>query len=287
MSRYPVQGKIALVTGAARGIGLSTARALHDRGAYVVLADVDAEATERAAAGISAGRTLGIGVDVTDREAVQRAVGAAAERFGGLDIVVANAGITEQLTTVRAIDEELFERVIDVNLLGVWRTVRAALPQVIDRRGHVVVTSSIYAFANGMAHAPYAASKAGVEQFGRALRTELAGHGASASVAYWGYVETAMLKYGLDDDPAVQRLESLMMPRIVRKRITADQAAHALVRGIERRAPRIILPRRWAAVSALRGLVNPVVDCRFEHTAGLHSALLALEQRGDAPDQRP
>src|SRR4051794_35305470 len=87
-------------------------------------------------------------------------------------------------------DPDVFERVIEVNLLGVWRTVRAALPQVVARQGHVVVVASIYALANGMGTAPYAMAKAGVEQLGRALRVELVQHGASASVAYFGFIDS-------------------------------------------------------------------------------------------------
>ena len=91
------------------------------------------------------------------------------ERFGGLDVVVANAGIASRVATFRAMPSETFERVLDVNLMGVCRTVDAALPQIVSRGGHVVVVSSVYAFINGIGAAPYAMSKAAVEQFGRAL----------------------------------------------------------------------------------------------------------------------
>jgi NAD(P)-dependent dehydrogenase (short-subunit alcohol dehydrogenase family) len=102
VERYDLQRKVALVTGAARGIGLETAKALAARGASVVLVDLDAGAAQRAAAEVHDTRALGIGADVTDRAAMQRAVAGAVERFGGLDVVVANAGIAPRAATVRA-----------------------------------------------------------------------------------------------------------------------------------------------------------------------------------------
>jgi len=120
------------------------------------------------------------------------------ERFGGVDVVFANAGITvDPPATIAGVDAVAFERVIEVDLLGMWRTVRAALPQVIERRGHVLVTASCYSFLNGMLNAAYAMSKAGVEQFGRALRSELAVHGATAGVLYPGLDRDADCSLGV------------------------------------------------------------------------------------------
>ena len=128
---YDLHGKVALITGGARGIGLGTAKALHARGAEVVLVDLDAAVTQRAAASISTS-AMGIGGDVTDRASLDAAVAAAVERFGGVDIAIANAGVSPHGCTARVCDDALFERVIDVNLLGVWRTVRACLPPIAE-----------------------------------------------------------------------------------------------------------------------------------------------------------
>jgi NAD(P)-dependent dehydrogenase (short-subunit alcohol dehydrogenase family) len=157
-----------------------------------------------------------------------------------------------------AIGNEEFERVIDVDLYGVWRTVRPALPQVIERGGHVVVVASIYAFMNGVLAAPYAMAKAGVEQLGRALRVELAPHGASAGVAYFGFIDTQMVREAFAD-PIAQRAENTV-PNWMLKRLSPDVAGAAIVNGIERRAPRMIAPRWWAAISAMRGVLNPFFD---------------------------
>jgi NAD(P)-dependent dehydrogenase (short-subunit alcohol dehydrogenase family) len=260
---YDLNGKVALVTGAARGIGFATARALIARGASVTVLDLDEEAVRQAAAQLHDSRALGIAADVTDRGAMQRAVATTVERFGGLDVVVANAGIVSRVASFRAMSSENFERVIEVNEMGVVRTVEAALPEIVPRRGHVVVISSIYAFFNGIGAIPYAMSKAAVEQFGRALRVELAPHGASASVAYFGFIDTEMVHRALDGDPAVDRMLQTL-PKPLHKRLSPAVAGEAIVAGIEKRSPRIIRPRRWAVWSVLRGILNPLTDARAE-----------------------
>ncbi len=278
MARYELSGKVALVTGGARGIGFATARALLAHGASVVIADVDHAETQRAAAQLDDARVLGVAADVTDRGAMQRAVATTVERFGGLDVVVANAGIASRVATFRAMSTESFERVIDVDLMGVWRTVDAALPEIVRRRGHIVVVSSIYAFTNGVGALPYAMSKAAVEQFGRALRVELVQHGASASVAYFGFIDTEMVHRAIDQDAlAARMLESFPGP--LRKRLSANVAGAAIVRGIEHRRARIIRPRRWTLMSVLRGVLNPITDARLERDATTQGLLREIDAR--------
>jgi NAD(P)-dependent dehydrogenase (short-subunit alcohol dehydrogenase family) len=272
---YDLNGKVALVTGAARGIGFETARLMHARGASVAVLDLDAESAREAAERIGE-RAFGIGADVTDSGAMMAAVAETVERFGGLDVVVANAGIAPEGATTRTMPPEEWERVIDVNLLGVWRTVRAALPQVSERGGQVVLIGSLASFLNGMFLSPYAAAKAAVEALGRPLRVELAPFGASATVAYFGWVDTEMVREGLDRQQGGKRMQELL-PKAFFKRIRPDQAAAALVDGIEERAPRVFAPRWWRYASALRGLLNPVFDRRMERDARVHAAIRGAE----------
>jgi NAD(P)-dependent dehydrogenase (short-subunit alcohol dehydrogenase family) len=267
---FSLAGKVALVTGAAQGIGLETARRLTQRGASVALLDLDLERTTEAATPLG-DRALALAGDVTDAARMEAAVAEVVERFGGLDVVVANAGVAPPARPMTVVDNDAYERTIEIDLLGVWRTVRPALPQVVERRGHVVVVASVYAFLNGAMATPYAASKAGVEQIGRSLRAELAIHGASASVAYFGFIDTAMVRDALED-PIAKRIEEVF-PAFLMRRLTPVVAGEAIVAGIERRAPRIIRPRWWRVHSVMRGVINPLLDARIERDQRLHDAV--------------
>jgi NAD(P)-dependent dehydrogenase (short-subunit alcohol dehydrogenase family) len=279
---YDLNGKVALVTGAARGIGFETARQMHMRGASVAVLDLDAAQASEAAERIGP-RAIGIGADVTDQGAMMAAVAEVVEKLGGVDVAVANAGIAQsQFATARGISGEEWERVFEVDLLGVWRTVRAALPQIVERRGQMVVISSVYAFANGFGNTPYAVAKSGVESLGRALRVELAPHGASATVAYFGWVDTKLVQDAFDQ-PVADRVRDLS-PDFLLKRITPDEAGAGLVRGIEERAPRVFVPKWWRYISAFRGLINPLLDRRMENDAKTQALIRDLD--AEAVDAR-
>lgn len=281
MSAYDLNGKVALVTGGTRGIGYETARQLHARGASVAVLDLDAAEAREAAARIGT-RAIGIGADVTDEGAVMAAVAAVVERFGGLDIAVANAGIAPPtVTTARTMPPEEWRRVVDVNLLGAWNTARAALPQVSERGGQIVFIGSIYSFANGLLASPYAVSKAGVEALGRALRAELAPLGASASVVYFGWVETDLVRDSLDrkDGGRGGRVLRDILPGFLLKRISPETAGATLVRALEERAPRAFAPSIWRYLSAVRGLINPLLDRRMDHDAKIAAVVAEAEAR--------
>ncbi|HEX4668692.1 MAG TPA: short-chain dehydrogenase/reductase [Solirubrobacterales bacterium] len=283
MPVYDLNGKVALVTGAARGIGFETARQMHLRGASVAVLDLSVEEAGEAAERIGP-RAIGIGADVTDQNAMFAAVAEVVEKFGGLDVAVANAGIAQkQFATARGISGEEWERVFEVDLLGVWRTTRAALPQVVERRGQMVVVSSVYAFANGMGNSPYAVAKAGVEALGRSLRVELAPHGASASVAYFGWVDTKLVQDAFDQEDSGRIRE--LSPDFLLKRITPDEAGAGLVRGIEERAPRIFVPKWWRYVSAFRGLINPLLDRRMESDGKTRALIRDLDAKSVDADK--
>lgn len=279
MDRYDLNGKVALVTGAARGIGFETARQMHMRGASVAVLDLDAEEAREAAERIGP-RAIGLGGDVTDQSALMNAVAQIVEEFGGLDVAVANAGIAQsQVATIRGIGAEEWERVFEVDMMGVWRTVRAVLPQIVERRGHIVVTGSVYSFANGFLNSPYAVAKAGVEMLGRTLRAELMPLGASAGVVYYGWVDTKLVQDGFERKHSGRLSENA--PAWLLKRIQPEEAGAATVRGIEARAPRTFAPKWWRYVSALRGLINPLLDRRFDRDPRMAETVRAVEADAD------
>ena len=277
---YDVDGKVVLITGAAQGIGFELAKLLHRRGASVAIVDLDGEAAPAAASKLG-DRALAISANVADRDAMEKAVLQTVEVFGRLDIVVANAGIVPKPATLRTMDGSAFDRVMDVNLTGVFNTIHPALESVIAAGGHVVVVSSCASFAPGMGGAPYMISKAAVEQLGRSLRVELAPHGASAGVAYFGIVETAMTHATLDDDELGQEIGG-MLPWPLNVRITAEEAAKTIADGIGRRAARTIAPSGWEPYALFRGVINVVLDSALTRDKRVHSLINRVEERGAA-----
>lgn len=282
-ARLDISNAVVVVTGAAGGIGLAITRAAHRRGARVVLVDLQQHAVDAAAADLGGDRTLALRGDVTDARAMDAVFRTTQERFGRVDVAVANAGISSGSTafTINTAAEGAFEKVIAVNLVGVWNTVRAALPYVLESRGHMVLTASIYAYINGMLNAPYAASKGAVEQLGRALRAELAPFEATAGILYPGWVKTPIADVAFGADELATQLVQQAFPSPLRKQVTAEVVADATIRGIEKRAPRIQVPRRWKPISAFRGIINPLSDAAFERDATLGGLLRQVEERAE------
>ncbi|MEU0462991.1 short-chain dehydrogenase/reductase [Amycolatopsis sp. NPDC006131] len=277
---YRVAGRTVLITGGGAGIGRGLARVLHARGAVVALVDRDGAALEAAAEELG-DRVLTAVADVRDRDGIASAVRGLAGRAGGLDVVVANAGVTPPPATLRQIEPGEFDRVLAVNVTGAFNTVRPALDHLIARRGHVVVVSSAAAFVPGPGGAAYMVSKAAVEQLGRALRLELAGHGVTAGVAYFGVVDTQLARTTLDDDPLGQALEK-RLPRPLRRRITATEAATVLADAIARRAGRTLAPAAWQPWALLRGVVNVAADAYLAADRTTQALIRELEERGKA-----
>lgn len=280
-ARIDLASAVVVITGAAGGIGSAVATALHQRGARVVLVDLEPERVSTVSARLDPDRTLAIGADVTDRAAMDDVFDRTTDRFGRVDVAFANAGISSGNTayTAATVPDGVFERVLAVNVGGVWNTVRAALPAIIESRGHILITSSTYAYVNGVANVPYAASKAAVEQIGRALRVELAGRGASAGVLYPGWVATPIADVAFGADDLATRLVAHATPAPLHTPIPPDQVARAVARGIERRSSGIQVPRRWAPYSALRGIVNPLLDRKLAHDDIFQDLIRRVELR--------
>lgn len=282
--RLPLPGRTVLVTGAGSGIGAATSRALAAAGAGVAL--VDLVAPDDLAAGLGP-RALALAADVTDRDAISAAVDATVDRFGSLDVCFANAGIAAATpTTIAGTTEEEYERIIDVDVHGVWRTVRAALPAITESRGHVLVTSSMYAYVNGAANAPYGMAKAAVESLGRSLRSEMAGTGVTAGVLYPGWVRTPIIAPSHVEHPVAKELIRMAFPGPYGSPIAPERIAAAIVAGIEARRPRIICPRRWIPVSMARGVVNIASDALVDRDRRMQDLMRRIDDpidEGAAP----
>lgn len=277
--KYDLNGKVALITGATGGIGAASARALYQQGASLVLTDLSRQALDTLAAEFDAERVLALPLDVTDGAASKAVVQQTVERFGRLDIAFANAGIAWRNTpaTIASCDEAEFEKIIDVDLFGVWRTIRAALPEVQRNHGQIVITSSIYSFVNGMVNAPYAASKAAVEMLGRALRAELAGTGASASVLYPGWTATPIADLAFGGHATASELIESAFPAVLRKQVQPEEIATALVAGLATRSASIIAPARWKPLSMLRGVMSPLSDALLERSTKIQRLVRNIE----------
>ncbi|OBG15593.1 short-chain dehydrogenase [Mycolicibacterium celeriflavum] len=260
-----VNGKVALITGGANGIGEEVARRLHDKGAKLVLTDLDGDRLAKVAAGLGNEGVLTAVADVRDLAAMESAVAKGVERFGGIDIVMANAGIATY-GSVLQVDPQAFRTLIDVNVVGVFHTVRAALASVIDRRGYVLIVSSAAAYAASAGMAPYDASKAAVEHFANALRLEVAHRGVDVGSAHMLWIDTPLVQETKSDlASAREMLNSLPGP--LGKTTSVQKCAELFVKGIEERKRQINCPR---FVGLLRFL-KPVLSSRLGERATLKS----------------
>jgi len=221
------------------------ARRLHDAGARVVVTDVDAPALVDLAERLGESRLLTVVADVRDPDAMAAAAELAVRRFGGIDVVVANAGIGG-FGSMLNLDPEAFKRVIDVNVTGVFNSVHAALPYVVERRGYVLLVSSIAAFALAPGTSAYNASKAGVEQMADALRVEVGHLGVDVGCAYMGWIDTPLVRELKLELAAFNELLAAL-PGPMRKTTSVERCGQALVRGIELRTRRVYCPR-WVGV---------------------------------------
>ena len=255
-------GRRVLITGAARGIGAGTARRLHQRGARVALLGLEPEELERVAA--DCGGASWRECDVRDREQVDDAVEAAVGELGGLDVVVANAGVAAQLPLIGG-DPEVFERTVAVNLTGAYYTLRAAGPHVAHRTGYALAIASLAAAVHAPLLGAYSATKAGVEALGNTLRIELRPYGARVGVGYFAELDTDMTRRGFAT-AAAERIDRRGGPftRVAPLEVGID----AIERGIERRSRRVVAPRWVAAMLPARMAVQRVVEAATSRGLG-------------------
>lgn len=247
-------GRRVLITGAARGLGAVLAERLAGHGARVAVAGLEPELLEQVADRCGGPWWR---CDIGDRAQVDEVVDAAAAALGGLDVVVANAGIAAQLP-ISGGDPTVFEQTMRVNVLGTYYTLRAAAPHLSHRDGYALAVSSLAAAVHLPLLGAYSASKAATEALGNTLRSELQPTGARVGVAYFAELDTDMTSRGFGTEAAATftsgRTRALLRVR------PAEIGISALERGIARRSKRIVAPWYVAGALPARMAVQPVVD---------------------------
>ncbi len=280
---FDVRGRTVFITGAARGIGAATAQRLHAKGANVALVGLEPERLHALVARLGE-RTEAFEADVTDYNALVRAVDGTVARFGGIDVAIANAGVAFPGALATAPIEQV-ERTLAVNLLGVWRTDRAVIEQISARRGYLLNIASLSAVAHAPLMGPYTAAKAGVEALSDTLRMETAPTGARVGCAYFGFIDTDMVRasYAQRSAEALNR----QSPGFLRNPAPLSSAVGAIERGIARRAARLWAPRWIGTAIALRGLIQPLAERRIlSDQSQLSEALrLADPSLSELPEQ--
>ena len=246
-------GKRVLITGAARGIGAELARRLYGRGARPALVGLEPEKLKAVAA--ACGDAPWRHCDVADRDDLRPAVDAIVDELGGLDVVVANAGIAAQLPLVGG-DAEVMERVVGVNLMGAYNTIWAAGDHVSHPDGYFVLVSSLAAAIHLPLMGAYNATKAAVEALGNTLRIELRPSGAKVGVAYFAELDTDMTRRGFDTRAA----RALPAAKWIGKARPLEIGIDALERGIARRAKRIVAPRWMTGALPIRMAIQPIAE---------------------------
>ena len=281
-ARFDVAGRTVFITGAARGIGAATARRLHGAGANVALVGLEPELLEELAADLG-DRAAAFHADVTDLGALERAVQGTVARFGAIDVAIANAGIS-YIGRLATAPVEQVERALEVNLMGVWRTNRAVIGQIVAQRGYLLNISSLSAVSHTPLMGPYTASKAGVEALTDCLRVETAPTGARVGCAYFGFIDTDLVRASYAHPSTRVMMASL--PKFVATPAPLSDAVDAIERGIQRRSARLWAPRYVGGALLLRGVLQPLTELKLRFGSELPKALeLADPARGGVEEQ--
>ncbi|GGN16286.1 SDR family oxidoreductase [Streptomyces fuscichromogenes] len=255
MSRVGLEGQVAVVTGAARGVGELLARKLSARGAKVALVGLEEEALKEVSGRLHTDSAHWY-ADVTDHEAMSRVAREVKERFGKADIVVANAGVANGGPFAES-DPDAWRRVIEVNLIGSAVTARAFLPVLTESRGYLLQVASLAAITPAPMMTAYCASKAGVEAYAHSLRAEVGHQGVRVGVAYLSWTDTDMVR-GADRDEVMRELRQ-RLPWPANKTYPLGPAVDRIVAGIERRSAHVYGQSWLRGMQGVRGYLPAIV----------------------------
>lgn len=205
---------------------------------------------------------IALPADITDLRQMDDAVAATRDRFGSLSVVVANAAM-DAIAPISEIEPAVFDRVVEVNLMGTFRTVRAALAAVRDERGHVLIINSLGSIVPPPFQAAYAASKAGVAAFADSLRLELRGTGATVGQLYFGAVDTEHFRTSMAH--SLMERAQRRIPKTFMQPASVEDAAAAIQRAIERRSRRAVFPRSNAPLLWAPQIMQRMVERRISN----------------------
>ncbi len=248
----PLHGKVFFITGAARGIGAAVASEAASRGARVALTGIEPEELKARAAELGEGH-IHLEADVTDTDSMRAAVDATVQQLGGIDLVLANAGIATY-GSVENTPPEVFDRAVEINLSGVYRTAHLTLPQLLARGGWIGIIGSIASYAPLPGVSPYNASKAGVELFTRALRLEVGHRGVTAASIHPSWIDTAMVREAAEDLRTFREMRE-KLPWPAKVTTSAEECARLIVDGAESRQDRIFVPKSARLLFWIRNLM--------------------------------
>ncbi len=266
--------KVVLVTGAARGIGEMTARRLHVHGAKLALVGLEPDRLSALASELGEARAAWFEADVTDVDALREAVEGAVARFGGIDVAVANAGV-HYVGAFEKTPLSVLERELEINLLGVLRTDHVVLPHLLRSGGYLLNVASLAAASHAPLMTSYAASKAGVEGLTNSLRGELATRGVAVGCAYFGFIDTDMVRDAFAHPSTTAMLP--LLPGFVRRPVPVKRAVDAIEHGIRERRARVWAPRYVGLALASRGWLQPLTEARVGRSHKVEQALALIE----------
>lgn len=256
--RYDLAGRVVAITGSTGGLGRAVAVALKVRGARLALFDLDADAVAAQVKSLGTSSDVwGTHIDVRSWEKTEKAIDAAATHFGGLDVIIASAGIAIS-SPMEKLAPEAFDRVIDINLNGVWRTFRAALPHVRQRQGYMLAISSMAAFVHSPLQAQYTASKAGIWAMCDSVRLEVRRLGVGVGTIHPTFFATAMMDEVLADPAGVKIWGG--NSKGLWKMVPLQAVVDGVIRGIERRKDLIVVPSKNGLVARAPGLFRRSIE---------------------------